>query len=179
MVVIAVVRISGHHINGSLDTTSSLFKVYIEALVATIMASITDFWTPFVQGSAGVPDKQKNIKGFHFPKELLQWKICRSGWEEIDQERWPKVASDTNTSIKTFIYQKDHSTAKAIPMQSRLIHGTMATSTMMKQDAIKLIRSILALAQPLFLNFSKSRIHKMIPYLLDYSSITNLGRGAH
>ncbi len=179
MFMIAIVRMSGHHINGSLNTTWSLFWVYIEACVATIMASITAFRTLFVQGSAGVPDKEKNIKRFHFPRELLQWKICRSGWEEIDRERSPKVASDTHTSIETFIYQKDPSTARTIPMQSRLIHGTMGTSSVMKRDRIKLIGSILALAQPLFLNFSKSRIHKIIPYLLDYSSTRNLGRGAN
>ncbi len=124
MVVVAIVRMSGYRIhgvgiNGSLDTTWSFFWVYIEACVATIMASITAFRSLFVQGSAGVPDEEKNTKTFHFPRELLQRKICRSGWE-VDREQSPKVASATHTGVETFIYHEDTSTARTIPMQSRL-----------------------------------------------------------
>lgn len=109
MVLIALVRMSVYRRHGNqIDATWHVCWLYLEACVATMMASITAFRTLFVHGGS----KQREIKAQNQAamyswreKVLRKIKSGRSdSWQDLSQgETLPKIPSATLTGIKSFI----------------------------------------------------------------------------
>lgn len=109
MVLIALVRMSVYRRHGNqIDATWHVCWLYLEACVATMMASITAFRTLFVHGGS----KQREIKAQNQAamyswreKVLRKIKSGRSdSWQDLSQgESLPKIPSATLTGIKSFI----------------------------------------------------------------------------
>lgn len=109
MVLIALVRMSVYRRHGNqIDATWHVCWLYLEACVATTMASITAFRTLFVHGGS----KQREIKVQNQAamyswreKALRKIKSGRSdSWQDLSQGgSLPKIPSATLTGIKSFI----------------------------------------------------------------------------
>lgn len=109
MVLIALVRMSVYRRHGNqIDATWHVCWLYLEACVATMMASITAFRTLFVHGGS----KQREIKAQNQAamyswreKVLRKIKSGRSdSWQDLSRgDSLPKIPSPTLTGIKSFI----------------------------------------------------------------------------
>ena len=130
MILITIIRASNLLNRNPLSTWQYIW-LYLEACIATIMASITAFRTLFVQRSSA-DKKQKaaaaaaaavsppspyysNMREWLLRK-IGRWKSLGGGWEEMSsgQEKGagsgedkdlPQVPSATMTGLRTFIYR--------------------------------------------------------------------------
>lgn len=114
MVLITLVRMSVYRRHGNqIDVTWHVCWLYLEACVATMMASITAFRTLFVHSGS----KQREINAQHQAamyswRERVLRKIRSSrsdSWEDTGRENLPKIPSATLTGIKSFIHYNGRS----------------------------------------------------------------------
>ena len=116
MGLIALIRMSVYRRHGNqIDVTWHVCWLFLEACVATIMASITAFRALFVRGGSKGPDaKAQNRLQFYSFRDRVLRKLTRSdksgSWEEMDQEQLPKIPSATLTGIRTMIHHNGRST---------------------------------------------------------------------
>ncbi len=125
MVLIAIIQISGYRDHGyQLDSTWFIWRnfwVYLEACIATIMASIAAFRTIFVHKGSKKPERKINQTRLNFIRERILRKP--SGWEEVDREYLPKIPSATLTVSKPSTYSDGSSNETTAVMQSTLYSG--------------------------------------------------------
>lgn len=132
MILITIIRASNLPNRNPLSTWQYIW-LYLEACIATIMASITAFRTLFVQRSLAEQKKQEAVaaagktpSGSYFSsvrerllRKMGRWKGFGGEWEEMSsggqgglepglgkgEKDLPPVPSATMTGIRTFIYQ--------------------------------------------------------------------------
>lgn len=114
MVLIALVRMSVYRRHGNqIDATWHVCWLYLEACVATMMASITAFRTLFVHGGSKQREiNAQNQAAMYSWRERVLRKI-KSGrsdsWQDLSRENLPKIPSATLTGIKSFIHHNGRS----------------------------------------------------------------------
>lgn len=129
MILITIIRASNLPNRNPLSTWQYMW-LYLEACIATIMASITAFRTLFVQ-RASADKKQRAAaaavvspppSGSYYSsvrekllRKMGRWNRSGGGWEEVSsgerarsgkgEKDLPQVPSATMTGIRTFIYR--------------------------------------------------------------------------
>ncbi len=110
MVLVSVTRMTGYRAhNYPLDATWLIFWLYIEACMATMMASISAFRTLFVHAGLRGPLKNKKNEA-----PSLTWSKKFGG----DPEGLPTLPSATLVGAKTLIYHNSRSAETAASVHS-------------------------------------------------------------
>lgn len=102
MALIALVRIGGYRIQGTIDPTWQVFWQYVEACVAIIMGSATAFRTLFVGENSRKAPKKK--LPYSIRQRLMRKSPPKKDWEDTNGRHLPTVPSAALSGLRTFIH---------------------------------------------------------------------------